>query len=384
MLSLPLPPEIWRIIFGFTVEISGSICYTTEYCPFQGVQELAACSEEHYAQRLKTCVLLVTVCKSWQILAAGLFYHDIRLQSCRHLPDLFHGLRRIDGEGECFGRYVRRLEFHTTSSGSPSCLPLSEILQLCPRLEILVRPCPERWDRISCSLPFLKRLEWTETDSNRSDIPSRLSGILKAAPNMRYLALTSDRPDVLAEISLAPALQTLVLHQSELATSPAVSSAYISSRITTLVLHSVISPALVSFITPLGRHLKVLEFAFAPHVAYSSSQMNKLLSHCPNIEELVYHLGAPEIASLPSHLQLPRIRQVRLRIDPETWFPYKHVVLAQFQILAGSPFPGLRTIFLHDTSRSFVRRSSAPKILQLMKERGLAVVYENGCPVDLV
>ncbi|CAK5276038.1 unnamed protein product [Mycena citricolor] len=320
---LPIPgrPRASRLLRGTILEADTSEHYNL--------------SQEHYAQRLKTCVLLVTVCKSWQILAAGLFYHDIRLQSCRHLPDLFHGLRRIDGEGECFGRYVRRLEFHTTSSGSPSCLPLSEILQLCPRLEILVRPCPERWDRISCSLPFLKRLEWTETDSNRSDIPSRLSGILKAAPNMRYLALTSDRPDVLAEISLAPALQTLVLHQSELATSPAVSSAYISSRITTLVLHSVISPALVSFITPLGRHLKVLEFAFAPHVAYSSSQMNKLLSHCPNIEELVYHLGAPEIASLPSHLQLPRIRQVRLRIDPETWFPYKHVVWVFYPMPAG-------------------------------------------------
>jgi hypothetical protein len=82
---------------------------------------------------------------------------------------------------------------------------------------------------------------------------------------------------------------------------------------------------MLSFIAAVGWQLRVLEFTFAPQVTYSSNQMQRILSRCPNLEELVYHLGAPEISPLNA-FQHTALKRVRLRINPEEWFPYKHVV----------------------------------------------------------
>jgi len=154
------------------------------------------------------------------------------------------------------------------------------------------------------------------------------------------------------------------------------------TNLTNLVLHTTIPSTMLSFIAAVGWQLRVLEFTFAPQVTYSSNQMQRILSRCPNLEELVYHLGAPEISPLKA-FQHSALKRVRLRINPEEWFPYKHVVLTQFDILAGPSFPGLEQIFLHDTSKSFVRRDSASPLLTRMIGRGCPVVYEDGSVVPV-
>jgi hypothetical protein len=85
---------------------------------------------------------------------------------------------------------------------------------------------------------------------------------------------------------------------------------------------------MLSFIAAVGWQLRVLELTFAPQVTYSSNQMQRILSRCPNLEELVYHLGAPEISPLKA-FQHAALKRIRLRINSEEWFPYKHVVYVE-------------------------------------------------------
>jgi hypothetical protein len=159
----------------------------------------------------------------------------------------------------------------------------------------------------------------------------RLSELVSHSPNLRYLFLTSDRPNVLSQLSLGQSLHTLRLNRSHYHSS----SRHVKgiqakvapgvTNLTNLVLHTTIPSTLLPFIAAVGWQLRVLEFTFAPQVTYSSHQMNRVLSRCPNLEELVYHLGAPEISPLDT-FQHTALKRVRLRINPEEWFPYKHVV----------------------------------------------------------
>jgi hypothetical protein len=159
----------------------------------------------------------------------------------------------------------------------------------------------------------------------------RLSELVSHSPNLRYLFLTSDRPNVLSQLSLGQSLHTLRLNRSHYHSS----SRHVKgiqakitpgvTNLTNLVLHTTIPSTLLPFIAAVGWQLRVLEFTFAPQVTYSSHQMNRILSRCPNLEELVYHLGAPEISPLDT-FQHTALKRVRLRINPEEWFPYKHVV----------------------------------------------------------
>jgi hypothetical protein len=82
---------------------------------------------------------------------------------------------------------------------------------------------------------------------------------------------------------------------------------------------------MLSFLDTVGRQLRTLEFTFAPQTTFSSNQMHRIFSRCPSLEEFVYHLGAPEISPLKT-FQHTSLKRVRLKINPEEWFPYKHVV----------------------------------------------------------
>ncbi|KAJ6629247.1 hypothetical protein B0H10DRAFT_2209142 [Mycena sp. CBHHK59/15] len=154
------------------------------------------------------------------------------------------------------------------------------------------------------------------------------------------------------------------------------------TNLTNLVLHTTVPSTMLSFLSAIGRQLRVLEFTFAPQLTFSSNQMHRILSRCPNLEELVYHLGAPEISPLKA-FQHTSLKRVRLKLNPDEWYPYKHIVLTQFDILAGPSFPSLEQVLLHDSSRSFIRRDSASPLLMRMVERGCPVMYEDGSDIPL-
>ncbi|KAJ6516190.1 hypothetical protein C8R45DRAFT_235036 [Mycena sanguinolenta] len=422
------PPELLREIFSFATSSSAS--YAIDYEPFQQPRELEETSRflELEALRLKTCLALVRVCRLWRTLSEEFLYQNVRIVSCRDLENLVRGMQRSAAEegSDGFGRLIKCLELQAkpthfknlTNASLPFRLPspiskppavgLSDLLRHCSRLEILVRP-PLRLDAddmhfwgalvstpIECSrllCPNLKRLEWSESDlDTRFYGPTngkRLSELVSHSPNLRYLFLSSDRPDdVLSHLPLGDSLHTLRLnrshHHSNSKLVKGIQSRAASgvTNLTNLVLHTMIPSAMLPFIDAVGWQLRVLEFIFAPQVTYSSSQMHRILSRCPNLEELVYHLGAPEISPLEA-FQHTALKRVRLRLNPEEWFPYKHVVRSQFEILAGRSFPSLEQILLHDPSKSFIRRDSASSLLMRMVDRGCPVIYSDGSAVPL-
>ncbi|KAJ7368003.1 hypothetical protein DFH08DRAFT_11962 [Mycena albidolilacea] len=425
--SACLLPEIWPLIFSFAT--CSATCHPIDYEPFEQPRELEETSSvlELEALRLKTCLALVRVCRLWRTLSEEFLYQNVRVVSCRALENLVRGMQRsaAEGQSEGFGRFVKRIELQAKSNHfknltntaepfrllspfhKPPVVGLSDLFRHCPRLEILVKPSLRLdaedihfWGALVCTpiensrplCPHLKRLEWSESDLDmrfyETTNGKRLSELVSHSPNLRYLFLTSDRPNVLSHLSLGQSLHTLRLNRSHYHSSsrrvkgiqakvnPGV------TNLTNLVLHTTIPSTLLPFIAAVGWQLRVLEFTFAPQVTYSSHQMNRILSRCPNLEELVYHLGAPEISPLDT-FQHTALKRVRLRINPEEWFPYKHVVLTQFEILAGPSFPGLKQILLHDISKSFVRRDSASPLLARMVDRGRPVIYHDGSAVPL-
>ncbi|KAJ7499176.1 hypothetical protein FB451DRAFT_1384906 [Mycena latifolia] len=409
------PPEIWRSIFSLAT--CSATSYAVDYQPFQPPRELEETTRylERQALRLKTCLSLTRVCKLWRSLAEEFLYEDVRIMDTQALQSLVSGMQRSadEAEGLGYGRYIKRLELPTKPTrfknqtrlpfpSGPLSICLGDIFRYCTRLEVLVRPALRLdaddihfWGGLISTpienspagplCPHLKRLEWSESDLDirfyGTTNSKRLAEIISNSPNLCYLFLSSDRPDVLAHLPLGQSLHTLRLNRSHYHSRHVKEVKFKDvpgvTNLTNLILHTTIPSAMLSFIAAVGWQLRVLEFTFAPQVTYSSNQMQRILSRCPNLEELVYHLGAPEISPLKA-FQHSALKRVRLKVNPEEWFPYKHVVLTQFDILAGPSFPALERVFLHDTSKSFVRRDSSSPLLLRMIDRGCPVVYEDG------
>ncbi|KAK7061469.1 t-SNARE coiled-coil-like proteiny domain-containing protein [Favolaschia claudopus] len=420
-----LPPEIWHVIFVFATYYGGDDCNAAEYTPFQpcGVEESTHTLEESIApscctvraQRLKTCSALVRVCRLWRTLSEAFLYKDIRIGSIHVLRNLVCAMRRSateDGIGG-LGRFVKRLELRPKlvqlkyasslfqaplpSSGPPT-VGLGDLLRYCPYLETLARlplrldaeglqfwgalaSTPLESDHFLC--PHLKRLEWSESDLDMrfygTSNQMRLSEIVSHSPELRFLVV--DRPDRLFDLPLGRSLQTIRLNQPQSTCRPATTANFCipcnAINPTNLILHMPVSRAMQSLMVAIGLHIRVLELTFAPQVTYSSKQMHRIFVHCPHLEQLAYHLGAPELSPLVG-FHHHALRRVRLRIDLDEWFPYKQIVLTQFEILAGPSFPGLKQIVLHDKSRSFSRRASAAPLLRRIASRGCAVIHEDG------
>ncbi|KAJ7068039.1 hypothetical protein C8F01DRAFT_587594 [Mycena amicta] len=353
------PPEVWRVIMSFATLSATS--FVVDYEPFQRGREFegSALYFQDESFRLKTCLALVRVCQLWRTIGEEFLYRDVRLgNSARALRSLIDGLQRSAREERSggVGRFVRRLELPTaylpSGSSQARALPikylsdertasLSQLLRLCCRLEILVRP-PLRLDSEDIQLwgelisepvcerqptcAHLRRLEWSENDLDvrfhGSTSSKRLSEIMSRAPNLQYLFLSSDRAD-LTKLTLGPSLRTLRLHRSHY-TSRRIKELQDKSTIsvpnlTNLVLDTTLPSTTMSFLSTVGQQIRVLEFTFAPQVTYSSNQLYRILSRCPNLEELVYHLGAPEISPLPHNFQHKSLRRVRLKISAEQW-----------------------------------------------------------------
>ncbi|KAJ6505323.1 hypothetical protein C8R45DRAFT_547199 [Mycena sanguinolenta] len=419
----PQPPaEIWRSIFVHARVSRAS--HHAGYAPFQPLRDMAepSAAREEETQRLQTCLSIMRVCRLWRLIAAEFLYNDVRIRDSTGLNGLVNELQRSatdDGIGG-FGCYIRRLELPTrqfrftehTAQWSPLPMPplavpssdfrLVDLLRLCPRLEIFCRPSLRLDSRdlifwaalISTSLgtanppmlPCLRRLEWYETDLDTrfygSKNTARLAELVAHAPALEDLFISSDRPDALSALPSCPSLHTLRLnhshHHSHHTKSPCVLNTPYVPHLTHLVLHAMLPSPLLAFLSVAGAHLHVLEFAFAPQSVFSKTQMQRLLSRCPSLRELAFYVGAPEIAAPPPAFHHPALRRARLKLSPDEWHPYKHVLMSQFGVLSGPAFPGLEEIVLHDSNRSLARREVWPSLLRALVRRGCRVIYEDG------
>ncbi|KAJ7353027.1 hypothetical protein DFH08DRAFT_1077367 [Mycena albidolilacea] len=435
-----VPAELWRAVF--LMACAPTLPFDLGYAPFQPLRDMLETSAtiEEETTRLRTCLSLMRVCRRWRLIAAEFLYEDVRIMDAAELASLVSGLQRSaleDGLGG-FGRYIRRLELPMRHAGftaqtlqSPPCaMPplltpspgfrLGDLLRLCPRLEIFSRPCLRLdsksiyfWGSlISASLegdgipllPRLRRLEWCAPTSHtlssltylfasrhETDLDTRFYGnkntarfteLISHAPRLEYLFMSSDRPDALSRLPPCPYLCTLRLNRPHYHARypkhlyPAPTAPHVP-KLTHLVLHTMLPTPLLAFLSAAGAHLRVLELAFAPQLVFSATQMQRLLARCPALHELAFAVGAPEI-STPAGPAHPALRRVRLRLSPDEWYPYKHVLTAQFGVLAGPAFPGLEAVVLHDPTRSLARRTVWPGLLRALIDRGCGVFYDDG------
>ncbi|KAJ7159649.1 hypothetical protein C8R46DRAFT_372567 [Mycena filopes] len=415
----PHPPaEIWRLIFRFATEPETP--HLIDYLPFEHLQEMqeTSASMDQESLRLQTCVSLTRVSRCFHAIAAEFLYEDVRIYDAAGLASLLLGLRRsarevgVDG----YGSFIRRLELPRRRNKFPADSPnlpfptypivlgpdaprLGELLQLCPRLEILVRPCLRLdaenilfWASlvglpVVATLPCLLRLEWHESDLDSRfygpNNTARLREIVSRAPNLRYLFLASDRQNSFADLCLPSSLQTIRINRSQFQSQGQkkymLRARYPSPvpNLRNLVLHTTLPTALLDFVATAGKHLRVLELAFAPQMTFSSSHMQRLLSRCPQLEELAFYVGAPEISPLVV-FQAPSVKRVRLKINPDEWNPCKPVLRGQIDVLAGPSFPELEELIIHDPARWFERREVGKEVLRKMVRHGVAVRYEDG------
>ncbi|KAJ6533489.1 hypothetical protein B0H19DRAFT_1324209 [Mycena capillaripes] len=411
--SAPPPPEIWRLIFHFATASETS--YDIDYFPFQPIQELqeTTVSVQQESLRLETCRSLALVSRRFRTVASEFLYEDVRVFDAHGLDSLMAGLYRSAKENGAngYGSYVKRLELPTRRSKFPAnsqnhpfpthpipCDPetprLDDILWLCSRLEILIRPCLRLdaenitfWSGlvgrpVVGSLSRLMRLEWHESEldsrfygTNHTD---RLRDIVSQAPNLRYLFLSSDRPNSLGDLSLSPTLHTIRISRSHFQSMSAkkfmTKSRYPSyvPNFRNLVLHTTLPTALLDFVGTVATSC----------MSFSSNQMRRLLSRCPQLEELVYYLGAPEISPLVA-FQSPSVKLVRLKVNPEEWIPCKPVLRGQMEVLEGPSFPELEEIILHDQTRWFLRRDLCKDLLRRMLQRGCKLRYDDGADVPV-
>ncbi|KAJ7635533.1 hypothetical protein DFH06DRAFT_1479159 [Mycena polygramma] len=431
--ALAAPEELWRLIFH--VATASSLPRDVGHRPFQSLRDISetTTSLDEEARRLRTCLSITRVCKLWRFLVAEYLYEDVRIMGAAGLKSLVSGLQRSaleDGLGG-FGRYIRRLEMpmrHTQSGihvspfemalPSSSTFQLGDLFRLCPRLEIFCRPCLRLdseginfWASLidtplegdTALLPHLRRLEWsaalphyfrqltkmkipryvTDLDTRFHEVQntSRLSELITHAPALEYLCISSDRRDALSRLPPCPRLHTLRIncshyHSKHVRNLLIPHTPYLPN-LTHLILHAMLPSPLLAFLAAAGARLRTLEFAFAPQLVFSATQMQRLLSRCPALDELAFCVGAPEITA-PAAFAHPTLRRVRLKLNPDEWYPYKHVLQTQFGVLTSEAFPALQGVVLHDVTRSLVRREVGPALLDALLRRGLKVVYDDG------
>ncbi|KAJ7055746.1 hypothetical protein C8F01DRAFT_445648 [Mycena amicta] len=420
----PSPPEeLWRLIFRYATVPRKPL--PRGYQPFE-----PPCDGYDLAPtRLQTCVAIVRVCRLWRLIGAEFLYEDVRIGNADALYSLLLGLRRsaMDGLGG-FGRYVRRLELPShralascssragtvglSSTSRPMSASLQELLRCCPRILILVRPRlqPDMaivsfWEglvegKLDCAvplLPSLRRLEWHESDIDThfygagSRNTSKLHEIITHAPLLMDLFLTSDRANLLSHLPPLPSLRALRISRADFhplhskagrPIPPRLSPTPFIPHLSHLILHPspVLPTPLLPFLALVGSRLRVLELGFAPQLSFPATALARILSRCPLLHELTLTLGAPEIAVPPSlpPFTHPGLTRMRLRICPDEWYAYKHVLRSHLAVLESGAFPGLREIVLHDETRSLAERVAGQVFLDGMRRRGLRVVYEDG------
>ncbi|KAJ7731624.1 hypothetical protein B0H16DRAFT_1733187 [Mycena metata] len=403
-----LPVEIWRQILR--VATQPEIPYIVDYLAFEAMDELKETSRSQ-SLRMETSLSLIRVSRCFHAIGVEFMYEDVRVYDAAGLQSLLSGLyRSLEADGaNGYGSYIRRLELPSrrnpmrwpshspdfSNDPIPSDLDkprLGDVLRLCPRLETLVRPYLRLdaenmmfWASlvegpvIAC-LSHLKRLEWYESVLE-ADLygTKRLGEIIAQAPNLRYLSLSSDRHNLLADLPFSSSLQTLRINRSQY--YPANNKKYLvrprRSRfpnLTNLVLQTTLPTPLLDLLGTRG--LRRLEFGFSPQMTFSSTEMHRIFSRCQWLEELVYYLGAPEISALVA-FQAPSVKRVRLRINPEEWSSPRSVIRRQLEILEGPSFPKLEELVLQDPTGWFLRRDLGKDFLGRMVARGCKVRYED-------
>lgn len=218
-----VPNELWRQIFRFATTSTKSLqLYDADFYP---LKELWS-NNQRPDDTLGTKKVIILVCQSWRSLGIEFLYEHVQVET---LAKIFESMD--DRERKNIGRYVRRLQFPSRPFQYTTCIPLLNILAICPRLTVLVQPTWEGgldtnavfWENITrpsshnnlvALLSGVKRIDWC-TYGNEDHYQNHctvLSAILLATTNLSYLHLRYKiDPFPGSSIITLPSLETLLL-----------------------------------------------------------------------------------------------------------------------------------------------------------------------------
>ncbi|KAJ3845320.1 hypothetical protein F5878DRAFT_550653 [Lentinula raphanica] len=374
-----LPSELWLEIFDWATFYPDA--YATAYKPF--------CTTA-FAEAQPTCrdtaisCSLALVCRLWHALVTEFLYRDVHIG---------HGQSTLKGalcDEQGYGKFVRRAvlpyQYTSTPTWSPAPLPSVEILKLCNRLEVLIRPrSPSlssvaqqfQFDADALPLPSLKRLEWNyNVDAEHSGGINSLSATLQNTPNLQYLFIGSvPRAPMMdfRKVSL-PFLETLALSSLSGQLMHQISYRWELPSLSHIVLGAVTVPDVSYLWDAYGAQITSLELG--RHASFLVRDViTPALNHCPHLEELNYHL----FFTLPPvlHESHDSIHTLGLHSAPNLMFPSDDTWLLlerHFEVLIAH-LPSLHTVRLFgDWTQILADSRFAPIFIKLHQRRCQVVV----------
>ncbi|KAH8106819.1 hypothetical protein BXZ70DRAFT_252162 [Cristinia sonorae] len=389
-----LPPELWLAIFRFatTTELTASLL-ATSYRSFDYP------TNGFIDDSLKVKYAIVHVCRSWRDLASSMLYEDVLVltEYASILRHILKGHSEDDGAGH--RHRVRRL-----------CLPYSasvpqmstryptdavSILQMCPSLEVLVRPNMAYGSRGEAQmfeyeaepcppLPSLKRLDWWHrNDAARTGGINCLTDVLQAAPNLTYLSLEGEVGLSLMQLHTTvtlPALTTLHVRRVNSLFMLQISKWYLPS-LRHIILDGYTNVYMVQSIArSFGEQIWTMELGKSLRF-YMDDAVHPILEGCPNLKELNYRLFFTRNPTPPAtpHASLST---VGLHGATNLFFEHhEHELWAHLErhleAFCSPSYPALRQILLHGDWGSILGDPRYQHSAQVQK------LKERGCSVDV-
>ncbi|OJA12333.1 hypothetical protein AZE42_02778 [Rhizopogon vesiculosus] len=379
-----LPPELWLSIIRWATYPQPRLDVST-FDPFLASFEQPTKGD---VDALTVKYAVVQVCRLWRDFVLSILYEDVRVRHGAHALAEALGERYGDGQ---LGRCVRRLElpYHHTGTATYYSSDLAlQILQSCPALETLVRPCMERPpDEVRFEFPIrshpfpnLKRLEWWHYNhAARSGGINSLTDVLHHSPNLQYLTVGG-------ELWMSSANSTVRVLELPVLTTLRI------RRINFLFIREICRwqlPSLAHVIMefPLDQNAhEVIWEEFGPrlctveigrHVGFLlSDQITFFLRGCPQIKTFhyfIYFTSPPPIFNQPCALQCIYLHShpCHMLADSEQ-FPRRHL-----SFLSQSTFPALRRIILYGDWKNIITESYFKVFVQIMNSRGCLVEHTN-------
>ncbi|KAJ7146300.1 hypothetical protein C8R44DRAFT_599418 [Mycena epipterygia] len=378
-----LPTELWLEIFTHLDARSYTVAYYEPFQPLPGI-----------ASERNAFVSVVSVCRDWRVLALELLFRNIKLSESIRLG----GLTDIQ---RAYGRWVRRavVPYSTTVTETHGKPMLStEILGLCPNLEVLVRP-PEALNpmrslkfHFDATCPPLQSLSalhwWNHLEASRSGGINCLTSVLSAAPNLEYLFIGGRNTDfsfpyaIAADIHL-PRLRTLRLNTADAMLLRQVLHYWALPAMDTLVIDSA-NMEQVWDAEPFVSQLAVVEFGKNLHFLLRQT-LSPCLRSCPSLRELNYYVFItlpPEIVPGEAYASVTSIginlsENAYLGGEQEGWAHLRR----HFDAFAGDMFPNLQRLRLFAAREPLLSDARFSSMHQRLNDRGCIVEFSDGTPL---
>ncbi|KAJ7492094.1 hypothetical protein FB451DRAFT_1216958 [Mycena latifolia] len=376
-----LPTELWLEILGHLDAHS----YSTWHPPFEPTPCVAA--EGNVVGSPYTTVVLV--CRTWRAWALALLYRNIKLLDGTQLKGSIDVPR-------AYGRWVRRavVPYSTTITETCKPMPSTEMLRLCPNIEVLVRP-PHIYGQRSLRFDFdascpalasLKRLEWWhQWDAARSGGINSLTAVLAAAPNLEYLfvgGVPNGTPfHGLVQPIYLPNLHTLRLSINNAMLLHAIAHRWALPAVNHLVLDAPVVGIMGMLWETLGPQLEYVEFG--RHLRFLLDEaLTPCLRGCPSLHELNYYLFITAPPEVGAEAVYPAVTSIGINMSENAFLgdaqhEWEHLE-RHFDALAGDMFPNLRRLRIFAVMEHMRVDDRFVLMRRRLRDRGCVVEFLEG------